>query len=190
MKTTLKIFVAAGCALGALNAQQQAQPKAPPRPGLTISSTAFEDGGVIPNKYTQAESTWISPKLDWVNAPANVVTYALIMHDPDVAMQRKTDDVTHWVIFNIPGTATGLPEAVPNTATLADGSVQLKNVRGSIGYLGPGAPAPGPHHHYTFELYALDTKLELGPDATRAEVLKAMDGHIIGKGVVEGRFHK
>jgi Raf kinase inhibitor-like YbhB/YbcL family protein len=190
MKTTLKIFVAAGCALGALNAQQQAQPKAPPRPGLTLSSTAFEDGGVIPNKYTQAESTWISPKLEWINAPANVVTYALIMHDPDVAMQRKTDDVTHWVIFNIPGTATGLPEAVPNTATLPDGTVQLKNVRGSIGYLGPGAPAPGPHHHYTFELYALDTKLDLGPDATRAEVLKAMDGHIIGKGVVEGRFHK
>jgi Raf kinase inhibitor-like YbhB/YbcL family protein len=92
--------------------------------------------------------------------------------------------------FNIPGTSMGLPEGVPTNATLADGTIQAKNRRGLVGYLGPGAPAVGPYHHYTFELFALDTKLSLGPDATRADVLAAMDGHILGKGVLVGRFHK
>jgi hypothetical protein len=114
----------------------------------------------------------------------------LILHDPDVALQRKTDDVLHWLIFNIPGTASGLPEAVPSNAQLSDGTVQAKNLRGGVGYMGPGAPPAGPHHHYTFELFALDTKLDLGPDATRADVLKAIDGHILGKGVLVGRFHR
>jgi phosphatidylethanolamine-binding protein (PEBP) family uncharacterized protein len=64
---------------------------------------------------------------------------------------------------------------------LSDGSVQAKNLCGGVGYMGPGAPAAGPHHHYTFELFALDTKLDLGPDATRANVLKAIGGHILGQ---------
>jgi phosphatidylethanolamine-binding protein (PEBP) family uncharacterized protein len=76
------------------------------------------------------------------------------------------------------------------TAQLSDGSVQAKNLRGGVGYVGPGAPAGGPHHHYTFELFALDTKLDLGPDAAQADVLKAIDGHILGKGVLVGRFHR
>jgi Raf kinase inhibitor-like YbhB/YbcL family protein len=92
--------------------------------------------------------------------------------------------------FNIPGTATSLAGGVPATAQLADGTIQAKNRRGAIGYLGPGAPAVGPYHHYTFELFALDTKLSVGPDASRADVIAAMDGHILGKGVLVGRFHK
>jgi len=168
-----------------------AQPaKAPPRPGLTLTTTAFEDGGKIPSKYTQSDPSPISPKLEWTNVPPNTVTFALIMHDPDVALQRKNDDVLHWMTFNIPGTATSLPENEPATAQMPDGMVQAKNLRGAVGYMGPGAPAAGPDHHYTFELYALDTKLDLGPDATRADVLKAMDGHILGKGVLVGRFHR
>jgi len=164
--------------------------KAAPMPGLTITSTAFEDGGVIPDKYTGASPNPVSPKLDWTHVPAGTVTFALILHDPDVSLQKKTDDVLHWMAFNIPGSATGLPEGVPATATLSDGTVQAKNLRGGIGFMGPGAPPQGPYHHYTFELFALDTKLDLGPDATRAEVLKAMDGHILGKGVLMGRFHR
>jgi Raf kinase inhibitor-like YbhB/YbcL family protein len=169
---------------------QGAAPKAPPKPGLTITSTAFEDGGIIPAKYTQADSSPVSPKLEWTNVPAGTVTFALILHDPDVALQKKTDDVLHWMIFNIPGTAHELPEGVPANAQTADGAVQAKNLRGGVGFMGPGAPAVGPYHHYTFELFALDTKLDLGPDATRADVLKAMDGHILGKGVLVGRFHR
>jgi len=164
--------------------------RGPTGPGLTLTTTAFADGAEIPTKYTSADPNGVSPKLDWTNVPAGTVTFALILHDPDVALQRNTDDVLHWMVFNIPGTATGLPEAMAPTATMPDGTIQAKNIRGAAGYMGPGAPAPGPHHHYTFELFALDTKLDLTPDATRADVLKAMQGHILGKGVLVGRFHR
>jgi hypothetical protein len=171
-------------------AKAQAPAAAPAVPGLALSSPAFEDGSVIPAKFTQSVSDFVSPQLKWTNVPPNTVSFVLIAHDPDVALDKKIGDVLHWMAFNIPGTATGLPEAVPATATLPDGTVQAKNRRGAIGFLGPGAPAVGPYHHYTFELFALDTKLSLGPDATRADVLMAMDGHILGKGVLVGRFHK
>jgi Raf kinase inhibitor-like YbhB/YbcL family protein len=167
-----------------------AQGKGPQGPGLTLTSPDFEDGGVIPNKYTQADQNAVSPKLEWTHVPAGTMSFALILHDPDVALQRKTDDVLHWMIFNIPGTATGLPQGVAATAKLDDGSINAKNLRGNVGYMGPGAGAAGPYHHYTFELFALDTKLDLGPDATRAQVLEAMQGHILGKAVLEGRFHR
>ena len=166
------------------------QPKAPPRPGLTLTTTAFSDGAEIPVKYTQSDPSPVSPMLQWTNVPPGTVTFALIMHDPDVAIQRKTGDVLHWMAFNIPGTATSLPEGVPPTASMPDGTVQAKNLSQKVGFMGPGAPAVGPDHHYTFELFALDTKLDLGPDATRDDVLKAMDGHILGKGVLMGRFHR
>jgi Raf kinase inhibitor-like YbhB/YbcL family protein len=95
----------------------------------------------------------------------------------------------HWMAFNIPGTARELPEGVPPTARLEDGTIQAKNHNGGVGYLGPGAPAPGPLHHYAFELFALDTALALDESATRAEVLIGIDEHILGKSVLVGRFH-
>jgi Raf kinase inhibitor-like YbhB/YbcL family protein len=177
--------------MGSVEAQMQGgAPAAPAGPGLTLSSPAFEDGGIIPNKYTQADAKFVSPKLEWTHVPQGTVSFALIMHDPDVAREKKVEDVLHWMIFNIPGNVRELPENVPGTAQMPDGSIQAKNVRGDIGYRGPGAGAAGPYHHYTFELFALDTKLELGPEATRAEVLSAIDGHILGKGVLVGRFHR
>ena len=187
----LTAFCFALLAASALAQDTKPAPAKPPAtPGLTLTSPAFEDGGVIPNKYTQAVESAVSPKLEWTHVPANTVTFALIFHDPDVAIQKKTEDVLHWMIFNIPGSAHELAEGVPANAQLADGTVQAKNRRGAVGYMGPGAPAAGPYHHYTFELFALDTKLDLGPDATREDVLKAMDGHILGKAVVFGRFHR
>jgi hypothetical protein len=185
--STLLMTFAAGVALAQAPA---AQPKAPARPGLTLTTTAFEDGGVIPNKYTQSDANPVSPKLEWTNVPTGVVSFALIMHDPDTAPNKKAEDILHWMAFNIPGSAAGLPEGVPGTATLSDGTVQAKSFRGAVGFMGPGAPAAGPYHHYTMELYALDIKLELGPDATRADVLKAMDGHVVAKAAITGRFHR
>jgi Raf kinase inhibitor-like YbhB/YbcL family protein len=176
---------------GSAPAKAQAPPAAAPAvPGLTVTSPAFEDGSVIPPKFTQSVPDFVSPKLQWTNVPPNTVSFVLIAHDPDVALDKKIGDVLHWMAFNIPGTASGLPEGVPATAQLADGTIQAKNRRGAIGFLGPGAPAVGPYHHYTFELFALDTKLSLGADAMRADVLAAIDGHILGKGVLVGRFHK
>src|SRR5258706_12350669 len=184
-------YIAAAILL-ALNAGSVAaqNKKGPPMPGLTLTTPAFSDGGEIPARYTQNDPNAVSPKLQWTNAPPNTASFALLLHDPDVAMQRKTDDVTHWMAFNIPCMPTGLPEGVPADAKLADGTVQVKNTRNSVGYMGPGAPPQGPHHHYTFELFALDTKLDLGPEASRADVMKAIEGHILGKGVLVGRFHR
>ncbi len=192
----LAVAVASAAAQGTPTPPQPAAPagrgqgRGPATPGLTLTTTAFEDGGIIPNKYTSAEPAPVTPKLTWTNVPPNTVSFALIMHDPDVAIQRKVDDVLHWLVFNIPGTARELAEGIPATATLLDGTIQGKGIGGTTGYRGPGAGAAGPYHHYTFELFALDTKLDLTPDATRADVLKAMDGHILGKGVLVGRFHR
>jgi Raf kinase inhibitor-like YbhB/YbcL family protein len=170
---------------------QQAPPATPPStPGFTLSTTAFEDGGVIPNKYTQADPKYVSPALQWTNVPENTVSFVLTVRDPDGAPGKKLTDVLHWLIFNIPGTAHGLPEAIPAVPQLPDGSVQIKNTRGDVGFRGPGAGAAGPYHHYTFEIYAIDMKLSLGPDASRADVMSAIDGHILGKAVLMGRFHR
>ena len=189
MKSTLLILMT--CSAGMLLAQAPgAQTKAPARPGLTLTTPGWEDGGVIPNKYTQADAHPVSPQLQWTNVPAGVVTYALIMHDPDTAPQKKSEDILHWMAFNIPGSATGLPEGMSSDATLADGTIQAKSFRGAVGFMGPGAGAAGPYHKYTLELFALDTKLDLGPDATRADVIKAMDGHVLAKAALVGRFHR
>lgn len=176
---------------GVGSAAAQEKGRGPQGPGLTLTSPDFEDGGVIPNKYSQAVPDAVSPKLEWSHVPPGTVSFALIMSDPDTALGKKTDEVLHWMIFNIPGSATGLPQGVEaGKAELADGSIQPKNTRGNPGYMGPGAGAAGPYHHYTFELFALDEKLSLGPDATRQQVLDAMNGHILGKAVLVGRFHR
>jgi len=191
MRTLTISAILFAAAIGSTMAQEKKDAKkGPPTPGLTLTTPAFQDGGIIPNKCTQSDPNPISPKLEWTNVPAATVSFGLIMHDPDVAVQRKVDDVLHWLIFNIPPSAKELPENVPAEAKLPDGTIQGKNQGGVVGYRGPGAPAVGPYHHYTFELFALDIKLELGPDATRADVLKAIDGHIVGKGVLVGRFHR
>lgn len=159
-------------------------------PGMTLTTSAFSDGGEIPSKYTQRVANPESPKLEWTHVPSGVVSFVLHVHDPDVARQKTTEDMLHWMVINIPGSATGLPEGVGPSATLPDGAIQLKNGGNTVGYRGPGAPAAGPNHHYTFEVYALDTKLDLTPDATRAEVLKAINGHILAKAVMVGLFHR
>jgi Raf kinase inhibitor-like YbhB/YbcL family protein len=165
--------------------------KGPAGPGLTLTSPDFIDGGVIDDKYSQkGGQKGPSPKLEWTNVPNGVVSFAILFHDPDGAPGKKSEDVTHWMAFNIPAAARSLGPGVGDDAKLSDGTVQIKNTRGAVGYMGPGAGAAGPYHHYTFELFALDTMLDLGPDATRVQVMAAMDGHILAKGVDEGRFHQ
>jgi Raf kinase inhibitor-like YbhB/YbcL family protein len=165
--------------------------RGPGGPAMTLTTTAFPDGGQIPVKYTQAGEQ-VSPALTWTSAPPNTVSFVLHMHDLEVARNRTTDDQVHWLVWNIPGSATGLPEGVPQGAELKDGSRQI-SATGPV-YRGPGAPATGPPHHYTFEIYALDTKLDVQPAAdafeTRANVMKAMQGHIIGKAVYMGLFRR
>jgi len=155
---------------------------------LKITIPAFADGGAIPAKYgcSNGANANLSPAIQWSGAPDGTMSIALILHDPDVAIGG--DDVLHWAIFNIPATATGLPEGVPAKAMLDDGSVQINNIGGSIGYFNP-CPPPPTTHHYLFEFYALDTKLDPAP-ANRADLLKAMVGHIRAKGIYFGLFHQ
>ena len=165
--------------------------RGPVGPGLTLTSPDLEDGAVIPDKFTmKAGANTVSPKLQWDHVPPATQSFVLLFHDPDVSMGKKMDDVTHWMAFNIPGTARELPGGISADAKLADGTIQIKNTGNRVGYMGPGAPAAGPYHHYTFELFALDTTLDLTDAATRADVVKAMDGHILAKGVLAGRFHQ
>jgi Raf kinase inhibitor-like YbhB/YbcL family protein len=164
---------------------------------MTLSIPAFSDGGQIPVQFSQAapgaapgEGT--SPALSWANAPAGTQSFVLHMHDMEVARNRTTDDQVHWLVWNIPATATGLREGIPRGAQLPDGSFQT-SATGPV-YRGPGAPANGPPHHYVFELFALDTKLEVQPGAdafeTRTNVMRAVQGHILGKAVYMGLFRR
>jgi Raf kinase inhibitor-like YbhB/YbcL family protein len=171
-----------------------AQPPAggqPPRPALTLTTTAFPDGGPIPAKHTQAGDQ-ISPALSWTNVPEGTQSFVLHMRDPDVARNKSTEDQVHWLVWNIPGTAKGMPEGVPKGEKLQDGSQQI-SATGPV-YRGPGAPATGPMHHYTLELYALDTKVDVQPGAdaweTRTKIWQAMNGHILGKAVYVGLFRR
>jgi Raf kinase inhibitor-like YbhB/YbcL family protein len=188
----LDVFVVSAAAQGpASGGGQQGAPSQPPRPAMTLTTTAFPDGGQIPVKYTQAGEQ-ISPVLTWTNAPPNTASFVLHMHDPDVARNGTTEDQVHWLVWNIPASAKGLPEGVPKGAELPDGSRQV-SASGPV-YRGPGAPATGPMHHYTFEIFALDTKLDVQPAAdafeTRTAVLEAMQGHVLGKAVYVGLFRR
>ena len=165
--------------------------RGPQTPPLLMTTTAFEDGGIIPPKYVGAMG--VSPELKWSQVPMGTQGFVLLMHDPEPALNKGLMDVTHWLVWNIPATSTGLPEGVMASPELPDGTRQV-SLR-SNGYMGPGAPA-GPYHHYTFELYAVDTKVEV-PQATppqaaetRLAVLKAIDGHILSKAIIVGRFHQ
>jgi Raf kinase inhibitor-like YbhB/YbcL family protein len=111
----------------------------------------------------------------------------VILHDSDAAPGKGTMDVTHWIFWNIPATSMQMMGNVKPDAT-PDGIQQGKNVRGVNGYQPPCPPAGGTPHHYIFEIFALDTKLDLTTGASRADLLKAMDGHVIGKATYVGLF--
>lgn len=181
-------------ATGAALAQAPAAPAPIRAVGMTLSSPDFQDGGIIPDQYTGKVNTpgqppkAISPALNWTGTPAGTQSFVMIMHDLDVMVGKGTGDNLHWLAFNIPGTATSLPQNVPLQTMLPDGTIQPR--RGNtVGYAGPGAPAPI-YHHYVFSIWALDTKLSLTETATRDDVMKAMDGHVLDKGFLVGRFHR
>jgi Raf kinase inhibitor-like YbhB/YbcL family protein len=150
-------------------------------PPLLMQTDAFPDGGIVPQKY--AGRGGVQPGFKFSGAPEGTISYAIIFHDIDVALQNNTGDVLHWIAWNIPASAAGIPEG-----KLPEGSVQGANITGQNAYFGPGAP-PGPrYHHYVFELYALNANLDLPPTAGRDELLKAMAGKIVAKSAYVGRY--
>jgi Raf kinase inhibitor-like YbhB/YbcL family protein len=139
-------------------AAQGGAPRGAAAPPMTLTTTGWMDGDIIPNKFTQAVPMPVSPALTWTNAPAGTQSFVLHFHDPDVALQNTTNDQVHWLVWNIPATTTSFAEGMPAGDALPDGSKQI-SASGRV-YRGPGAPATGPYHHYTFEIYALDIKLD------------------------------
>jgi Raf kinase inhibitor-like YbhB/YbcL family protein len=166
---------------------------------MTVTSTAWPDGGTIPLRYTQVGGE-TSPGVQWSGAPQGTVSYVLTFHDADTVVANSTDGLLHWMVWNIPGTMTNLPPGQPDGFELENGIRQI-SVSGSR-YRGPGAPAAGPLHHYILELYALDTTLDVkvpaqGPQdpnpnvqAIRTSIMQGMIGHIRGKGSYVGVFHR
>lgn len=166
-------------------------------PPLTLTVTGFPDGADIPVKFTQAApgaepGGGTSPALSWTNVPAGTQSFVVNFRDMDVARNKTTEDQAHWVVWNIPATATGLPEGVPKGAKLASGAYQA-SATGAV-YRGPGAGANGPKHHYMFEVYAVDVPITVEPAAdafeSRAKVFAAMQGHVLGKAVYGGLFRR
>ena len=163
---------------------------------MALTTTGWMDGAIIPNKFTQAVPMPVSPALTWTNAPMGTQSFVLHFHDPDVSIQRGTGDQVHWLVWNIPATTMSFVEGMPQGPTLPDGSKQI-SATGQV-YRGPGAPATGPYHHYTFEIYALDIKLDTIEAATgtapeqetRTKVMAAMQGHVLGKAVMFGLFRR
>ena len=148
---------------------------------LKITVPAFSDGGSIPSTYGCAagKNANLSPNIRWTGAPEGTASFALILHDPDLMI--GADDVLHWAIFNIPGTATELPQNVPAEAALPDGSVQLQNHWPFNRLFQTPVRRLPPSITTLFELYALDQKLDPAP-ASRADLMKAMAGHVNAKG--------
>lgn len=183
---------------------------------MTLTSSAFLDGGMIPEKHAQPGRD-VSPPLSWSGAPDSTASFVLLMHDIDAVSGDGTADVLHWMVWGIPGTMLSLPEGLPQGPTIpisapvqvsgavggggggggrggAGGGIRQLSVSGPY-YRGPAAPSTGPAHHYVFELYALDVNINVqsgivSTAVTRDAVMDAMKTHIRGKAVLVGLYRR
>jgi Raf kinase inhibitor-like YbhB/YbcL family protein len=151
---------------------------------VQLKTAAFPPGGDIPVRFT-CDGPDDSPALEWTEPPPGTQSFALIVDDPDAP--RGT--WVHWVLYDLPATERALPEAVPPDKELATGARQGRNDFKKIGYGGP-CPPPGSAHRYYFRLFALDCALDLKPGARRAEVDRAMEGHILARAELMGRYRR
>lgn len=154
---------------------------------LNVTSSAFHQGGAIPSQYT-CEGKDISPPLSWSGVPANAKSVALIVDDPDAPDPAKPQRVyVHWVVYNIPPQTTSLSENASKSA-MPKGAVQGKNDWGKSEYGGPCPPIG--RHRYFFKLYALDISLGGLQNPAKADLERAMKGHVIDSGELMGTFQK
>jgi len=167
-----------GAAVAAVSVAQALQEAAM---SLALTSPAFAQGKPIPSKYT-CDGADVSPPLSWTGVPAKARSLALVMDDPDAPVGVWD----HWILFNIPANAPGLPEGVLRSATLADGARQGNNSWPRIGYGGPCPPSGT--HRYFFRLYALDAMLDLATGATKAQLEAAMKGHVLAQAALMGTY--
>lgn len=151
---------------------------------LQLKTSAFKPGGDIPATFT-CEGSDASPALRWNDPPEGTQSFALILEDPDAPGRTWV----HWVLYDLPATDRELPEGVLAEGRLPSDARQGRNDFRKLGYGGP-CPPPGSEHRYYFKLYALDKRLELRPGATRADVDRAMRGHILAHAELTGRYRR
>lgn len=149
---------------------------------ILITSSSFEHGQPIPIRHTD-DGVNVSPSLAWTGPPDHAKSHVLICDDPDAPKKVWV----HWVAYDVPPTTLMLPEGVPAGPTVPGGGHQGKTDFGSVGYGGP-APPKGKPHRYFFKIFSLDTTLGLPPGATKDEVLKAMEGHVLDEGELMGTY--
>jgi Raf kinase inhibitor-like YbhB/YbcL family protein len=152
---------------------------------IEVKSTTIR--GEIPPVHSEyAEG--VSPALAWNNVEG-AKSYALVMEDPDA---HSVKPFVHWVAWNIPGNTTALPEGLQEQPQLTDpdGILQGRTSRGSVGYFGPRPPVGDPPHHYHFQVFALDTTLDVPAGAERDKLIAAMQGHVIAAGELVGTYQQ
>ncbi|MHC4264873.1 MAG: YbhB/YbcL family Raf kinase inhibitor-like protein [Planctomycetota bacterium] len=150
---------------------------------IKVISSAFEEGGMMPSKYT-CDGQDISPPLQWDGVPDGTKSIALISDDPDAPMGTWI----HWVLYNLPADTRQLEEDITSDEVLPNGAKQGTTDFGGIGYGGPCPPSGT--HRYFFKVYALDTQVEPAPGATKEQLLTAMEGHILAQGQLMGKYKR
>jgi Raf kinase inhibitor-like YbhB/YbcL family protein len=150
---------------------------------ITITSSAFNEGEMIPKDHT-CDGSDVSPPLSWSGVPADTKSLALICDDPDAPVGTWV----HWVLFNIPPDTARLAKNIPPDRTLENGARHGVNDFRKYGYGGPCPP--GGTHRYYFKIYALNTMLEQGAGISKAELVKAMAGHILAEGRLMGKYQR
>ena len=150
---------------------------------ITITSSAFTEGVMIPKKHT-CDAEDLSPDLKWSGVPKEAKSLALICDDPDAPVGTWV----HWVLFNIPADVTTLAAGVPSDPVLKNGARHGKNDFRKLGY---GGPCPsGGTHRYFFRIYALDALLALESGSTKAQLVDSMRGHILAEGQMMGKYKR
>ena len=150
---------------------------------IKIKSTAFEQEGMIPKKYT-CEGENVSPELTWEAGPSGTKSYAIITDDPDA----PSGTVVHWVVYNIPPGVKELQEGAGTNKKPADGTIQGMNEKKNEGYMGP-CPPNGTHRYY-FKIYALDIMLGQKGDVNKEKLVDAIKGHVLAQGELMGKYSK
>lgn len=150
---------------------------------IKLTSTAFQDGALIPSKYT-CDGPNVSPQLSWSAVPPGAKALALVCDDPDAPGKTWV----HWVVYDIPPITMELPEGIVHEEKLSNGGKQGQNDFGKIGYGGPCPPSGT--HRYFFRLYALDSETSLELGATKDQLWKAIDGHVLAQGELMGKYQR
>jgi len=171
-------------ALGAYTIRKTDNLRVEDTPKFKLNSHSFSDGANIPRKYT-CDGDDLSPELHWTDQPSAAKSFALIVDDPDA----PSGSWVHWVLFNLPGDDHDLAEGAGKSAPLPSGAQQGVNDFKKAVYGGP-CPPPGKPHRYFFKLYALDSRLSLKASPAKADVEKAMHGHILGQGELIGQYRR